>query len=274
MLCQRLLEHFQGVVNQTTEKMREVVAAEGWPLLPELPGQKLRCRVCKKEFPKAWVHNYVCWKCDDDIRCSGRCPYERDNPAHICPHTRKCFSCQMISCKECGLVRGDGPMVRNLIQQIKPDFVFLDFDQTLCSTKSGLQPIPGKHGLNPELFEILTTHPSVHIITRQNIRHKTFLENFIRVHFDGQGVKATKVNLSVYCLGQSKPKLTKADIMDSLMTSEQTAVFVDDTVREHLHPGVSKYKNMHRILFSTTDFTVFAPPDSVPLTMPEGFSHM
>lgn len=267
MICQRMFDHFQGIVNDTTVKMRDLITTEGWPLLPELPGQRIKCRVCKQEFAKVWVHSYVCWKCDDDIRCAGKCPYERDNPPHICPHTRKCFSCQMISCHECGLVRGDGPMVLNVVRELKPDFVFLDFDQTLCSTKSGLQPIPGKHGLNPQLFEILITHPSVHIITRQNIRHKTFLENFIKAHLIAADVDPATVNLSVFCLGQSKPKITKANVMEQLMvTDDKVAIFVDDTVREHLAESVMKFKNMKRILFSTTDFTRMAPADAlVPL---------
>lgn len=122
-------------------------------------------------------------------------------------------------------------MVLDLVRSIHPEFVLLDFDQTLCSTKSGLQPIPGKHGLNPQLFEILASHPKVHIITRQNVRHKQFLENFIKLHLECNGFDPSK-EFHVHCLGQSKPKLSKADIMDSLMDSNTYAVFVDDGVRE------------------------------------------
>jgi hypothetical protein len=77
MICQRMFDHFLGVVKGTTDKMRELIALEGWPLLPELPGQKLRCRMCKTEYPKVWVHLGVCWKCDDEVRSQGKCPFER-----------------------------------------------------------------------------------------------------------------------------------------------------------------------------------------------------
>jgi hypothetical protein len=57
---------------------------------------RLQCRYCGHQFGRTWVRNNVCWRCDDEMRERGMCPYERDNPKTLCPHWRKCFGCEQV----------------------------------------------------------------------------------------------------------------------------------------------------------------------------------
>ncbi len=38
---------------------------------------------------------------------------------------------------------------------MQPDVVFLDFDRTLCATKGGAAPIPGKHAGDADLLALV-----------------------------------------------------------------------------------------------------------------------
>ena len=44
--------------------------------------------------------------------------------------------------------------------------LFMDFDRTLCTTKTGSSPLNGRHALDPELMGLACSHPNVHVVTR------------------------------------------------------------------------------------------------------------
>ena len=43
-----------------------------------------------------------------------------------------------------------------LVERIDPHVVFIDFDRTLCTTKSGSSPARGSHRLDAELWNVVT----------------------------------------------------------------------------------------------------------------------
>lgn len=79
-----------------------------------------------------------------------------------------------------GVVCGDGEEVAAIVEASRESsaagFVFLDFDRTLCTTKTGNSPLHGKHALDPELLGIACSHPNVHVVrlgrreTRENMK--------------------------------------------------------------------------------------------------------
>ena len=60
-----------------------------------------------------------------------------------------------MSCTRCRLHHLDGIGVAALVRELRPTHLFLDFDQTLCNSKSGYAPLVGKHSLNPHLSDFL-----------------------------------------------------------------------------------------------------------------------
>jgi hypothetical protein len=85
-----------------------------------------------------------------------------------------------------------------LAARIRPVAVFLDFDRTLCNTKSGAAPVLGKARFNPELVELARGHANVHVVTRQNPKNTSAL----RAALDTVGLH----HAALHCLGRSKVK--------------------------------------------------------------------
>ena len=79
-----------------------------------------------------------------------------DQAAAICG---QCLLCDNVSCIECMLWRADGEETVRLVDQLEPHRIFLDWDRTLCSTKSGRSPLNGSHSLDPDLFTLMADHP-------------------------------------------------------------------------------------------------------------------
>ncbi|KNC85952.1 hypothetical protein SARC_01898 [Sphaeroforma arctica JP610] len=245
-----MMVHFQQVVDTHNQRMRDTIKEEGWPPTScTVEGKRHDCRVCKGFFGKAWIHSKVCWKCQDDFRSEGRCPFEKNNPRTICPHTRRCFSCERESCPECQIIRGNGSDVEYFVKEMKPSMVFLDFDQTLASSRGGQIPNENKHGIDKYLGKILLTHSSVWVVTKQNIKHIEHIRAFLAVFgFSGE---------NVVCLGQNKEKLTKADVIQkkiSQLPEGSTVLFCDDTVREVCDPALRGNRSIQCILFNSNDY--------------------
>ena len=61
-----------------------------------------------------------------------------------CPHYGRCFvydfphSCERL----CRLSRGSGELATTLVETLQLRLLLLNFDRTLCSTKSGASPLP------------------------------------------------------------------------------------------------------------------------------------
>jgi hypothetical protein len=61
----------------------------------------------------------------------------------------------MLACEQCRLVHGDGEDVAALVHTLQPHAIFLDWDRTLCTTRTGGSPLVGKHALDPDLHGLL-----------------------------------------------------------------------------------------------------------------------
>jgi hypothetical protein len=173
---------------------RRIIVRDGWPP-PQLPvAGNTVCGVCAVAFSQLWVHRGVCVECESGLRARGLCPFDpkcrvvpRVDPlasgagegegregrergregegggpgrrgierVPFCQHQRKCVKCEEVSCMECRVHHLDGLGVAGLVKSLHPTHLFLDFDQTLCNSKSGYAPVIGKHSLNPHLADML-----------------------------------------------------------------------------------------------------------------------
>lgn len=203
------------------------------------------CNCCKQQYSRLWVHRGVCFLCEDVIRSEGRCPYNvRCGSRSFCPHSRCCFVCDQVSCEECRLFHGDGEDVWQLVGHLRPDVVFLDFDRTLATTKSGASPLSGNHSVDPDLAGVCASHEQVHIVTRSS--RKADIHEFLST----KGVK-------VYCVHSVKVDgwQNKAEVINAVLATlppESMALFVDDDICELTHLGLLplvKQHRLHRLLF-------------------------
>ena len=157
----------KAAVGDLDAEMRAALDREGGPTGGGAVLGRTRCGLCRGAFNKVWVAKGVCCACEARYRRAGRCPYGARCPAAaFCPHAAKCAVCDGWSCDACGLVRGDGEAVVELADALRPRAVFLDFDQTLCTTKRGGSPLTGRHGVDADLHGLLLGHGDVHIVTR------------------------------------------------------------------------------------------------------------
>ena len=154
----------------------------------------------------------VCFVCEERARDAGRCPYRKScQPGNFCLHAGRCIACEGWSCDDCRLLRGDGEdvslqyidhvcgqlctlclgvslliapyaslahQVLSAVERLEPSVIFLDFDRTLASTKSGGEPVVGKHTVDTQLLSLCLQHPNVHVVTRNSHQEAivTFLE--------------------------------------------------------------------------------------------------
>ena len=255
---------FAGIIQMAKEgkeaydrfevQMNAAIAAEGCPLaellrtrLTLLDGGSLTCRVCGLQYPKLWLDRGVCWRCDDDERLAGRCPYEAvpakgKSKAHpFCPHEQlRCACCDagFQRCDICRLAQGDGEAVLAACATWHPDVLFLDFDQTLCSTRSGADPLKGVHSVDAELHEA-ATKISTHVLTRN--RHVVPIRSFL----EERGVPIVGIHSTPS--GDSK-----ASYMQSILTQDARAIFVDDDANEVQDPEIARDTRIFRVLFQRT----------------------
>lgn len=177
------IANLKPVVAKYHGGMLAAVASAGWPPKKEAGMYcvgKQTCRHCTGQFSNLWVLRGACFHCDAKIRQEGRCPQgKRCPPAAFCPHHQRCIACEGWSCNMCGIVCGDGEYVAGLVDSIQPDAVFMDFDRTLCTTKSGSSPLHGRHSIDAELAGIMLQHPNVHVVTRN--RHTSEIATFFKV---------------------------------------------------------------------------------------------
>lgn len=116
--------------------------------------------------------------------------------------------------------------------------LFLDFDRTLATTKSGASPLLGSQSVDPELAALIATH-TAHVVTRN--RHIDEIRTFLRE----QGVRVAGVH-------HAGKGVSKADAMLQVLpalASGAHAIFVDDDVRECLDSQVMALPGLLRVLF-------------------------
>eukprot|EP00964_Phaeocystis_antarctica_P051973 scaffold30379_cov40-Phaeocystis_antarctica.AAC.1 len=185
-------------------EMRRAIASEGWP--PPLSARRtrvsfagsLRCWKCARLFSKQWAYRGVCWECEGSLRAAGACPFDQAEgraraggraAAHaFCRHQQRCAVCDggFAPCRQCRLAQGDGEAVATLCAELQEErrsqggdgrpTLFLDFDRTLCTTKSGGSPLQGRHALDSELAA-LAAQLETYVVTRNS--HEADIKTFL-----------------------------------------------------------------------------------------------
>jgi hypothetical protein len=274
-----LIAGFKPAAAKWGPAMREVLVdtVHDWPptgRLMYMEGHQ-RCRHCKGAFSNLWVSNGACFRCEGEMRASGRCPVGSKCPANaFCPHEQRCIACERWSCDICGVVCGDGEDVAAIVEATAAAAVFLDFDRTLSTTKSGGSPLTGRHTMDPELFGLACSHPNVHVVTRNS--HSADIAAFlsragvpltVQVHHVGKGNSKAEVIRNVLVnrmLGDSGADIThvsaalasnRIDLGSGSRADVGTggayaSVLVDDSIAELLDADVAAVPNLTRVLFS------------------------
>ena len=126
-----------------------------------------------------------------------------------------------------------------MVEQSKPDIIFLDFDRTLATTRGGGSPLQGTHSVDTDLAGMIATHPNVHIVTRNS--NKADIAAFLK-----QEQVAVKHIHSVKKEGKSK-----SDVIcdESLLPIGKHGIFVDDDITEHADHRLMAHANLTRVLF-------------------------
>lgn len=138
--------------------------------------QKSRCpvEIASRKVPNAPEEEEDLFRRTKHDSSSQQCSSTSPSTKNLlfCPHQLRCARCDLdfAFCKECRLSRGDGAHVENLARTLKPRTIFLDFDQTLASTKHGRDPLAyGGCTVDPELQELAGRETSeIIVITRNN----------------------------------------------------------------------------------------------------------
>lgn len=206
-----------------------------------------------------------------------------DNAAH----QRRCCACEQWSCDQCGLHRADGDGVVALAQRLgaKCFAIVFDFDQTLCSTKSGAAPVVGRHTLQAELQTLLpqqqglpnddgveeegsarVQRPKCCVATRNS--HGRDIESFLiasgvavvctnancteDMQRDGNaGEHVTAAGMLVHCVNAQGR--TKADVALQLLAEapeDGVVILIDDDLRELVMDDRLIGGRVHRVFFS------------------------
>lgn len=264
-------------------QMRATIATSGWPAsIASRRGAAERervadnkvCRVCTAQFSPLWVHRGVCSECEAALRADGACPYqpERCTAAWFCVHEQRCFVCDTHGCAECRLERGGAEVVAEVAARLAAcshlQRIAVDFDRTLCNTRSGGRPEVGKHLIDDELLALLWRYVGqCEIVTRN--QHT----DAIRIFLDAHGAPpACELPIRTVHRGQSKADYVLAGLdgegpqmdNDALPTRVHGAVdvcleledtlppavlMVDDSVAELAETRVASDTRVHRVLF-------------------------
>ena len=267
---------------QLDESMRRSIAVEGWPP-PTSAGRArvvldgvgaFECCRCERSCSGVWAahilsgaRSCVCWECEGALRSAGMCPHDGaydgaarsgssssikapptgvSHAAFFCVHQQKCVVCDGASyatCTECRMGQGDGDAVAALCMQLEPEVLFLDFDRTLATTRSGGSPLDGVHALDVELADLMAAGVPTWVVTRN--RHVVEIGAFLK----SKGVHAAGVKHAPQ--GISKAKAIVEVLPSLLCDSPGTirAIFVDDDVRECCDPALVKLPGLLRVLF-------------------------
>ena len=253
-------------------------AVEGeWP--PRTPLMyvtgKTECVRCGGQFGTLWIGNgRCCFRCEEGMRSRLECPVSKRCPsAAFCPHSLRCIACERWSCELCGVVCGDGEDVVATVECTDPHVVFIDFDRTLCTTKSGSSPLRGSHSLDRELWGLVRGGRwDVRVVTRNSHVDdiKTFMRRFAvneggdspggdspggdSPGGDSPGGDSSFDAIPVHHVGKgvSKGAVIRGacDEKASVVGSPVRAVFVDDSAAELLDAEVACVPGLTRVLFS------------------------
>ena len=237
-----------------------------------------------------------CTRCAAELRALGVCPgAEKRGTAHParawCPHEQRCFACDRHSCARCRLWRAaDGDAAHEIVaaQLLSPEVggsrsrsgsdsdsdcaagespmkrrttrrttLMLDFDRTLCTTRSGNPPDAARHRIDAGLValaaRVVRTGGRVAVVTRNG--HRDAIRAFLvaRMPLPG-GVEAKEWEeggVGVRCV--KREKIGKGDVVREALARDGAAaavVFIDDDIAEHTNDVVfAEDERVYRILF-------------------------
>ena len=134
--------------------------------------------------------------------------------------------------------------------------IFLDFDRTFASTKSGGSPFPKgvdaeaapetilestDHTLDDNLLSLALTYPHlVRVVTRNS--HVEHLQIFLAAHGISPAVTVRSVKLERTSKGKVMRQLLTGAHQNALANGQSVkrvvGIFADDDLREHVHPHV------------------------------------
>ena len=250
------LRSLSRFVQNNKEESLQVIQQLGWPPSATFTQEgKHQCRVCKKGFGRKWIKRSICWKCENDSRDQGRCPYEDGNLCYVCPHLRACLLCERLPCMHCRMVHSEDMAedVSSFVQELNPDVLIVDFDQTLCETRSGCAPVVDKHAMNSDICNAIKCRPTKRnvILTRQNFKNEPTITRYL----DQMGMK----NVEICCVGGKRnaegEKMSKSDMMFDLVPCG-SVLFIDDDLRELMEREIAQCDRITRLLFFTTTWDV------------------
>ena len=223
-----------------------------------------QCSVCCGFFDSRWLRHKMCSICETKKRNeteANECFFAgcKAGLEAYCAHHQRCFVCDAPhSCDQCRLSIGNGETVTNLVETLHPTHLLLDFDRTLCSTKSGASPMPMSrksskktskegysHSLDADLrVAVLAQQPygGAYVITRNS--HKSEIETFLEMH----GLKELSKNVHVV-----PKKVTKGAYIRETFASlgdDFLCIFCDDGIRELTDDEwLRSSPRVHRVLF-------------------------
>jgi hypothetical protein len=264
--------------------MRHTLKKESWP--PAFGSQRSRilafneitiqdakigkkklqqCSHCCGFFDSRWIRYQICSICESlkrDQSDERRCLFVscKIGAEAFCSHHRRCFVCDAPhSCLECRFSTGDGEVVAAMVETMQPKLLLLDFDRTLCSTKSGASPLPKvsnnskrqhskegySHSIDPELKAAVLaqqTHGDSYVVTRNS--HKAEIKTFLDMH----GLRDLAQNVHVV-----PKKTTKGEYIEGVISAKKcddSILFVDDGIRELTASSwLRTAPNVHRLLY-------------------------
>ena len=240
-----------------TSRVRIVAFDETRPEELEIVRKKVKpCSECKGLFGDLWIRHNVCVVCEILKRKnsnSSECIFSdcKYKTMAFCPHAQKCFSCDAPhTCdKLCRLSRGNGESAIGMVESIRPDFLLIDFDRTLASTKSGATPFPKngtRHTIDTDLKSAVMIQHGMEgksfIVTRNS--HKDEIREFLIQH-----EMEELANNVLVC----PKKMTKGRfICEQFFSDEQnrSCIFIDDDIRELCKDQwLRDNESIHRLLF-------------------------
>jgi len=237
-------------------------------------GKLRQCKSCDGHFDSRWIRFGMCSICEDKRRqkdknineCIFGCKLKSEA---YCSHFGRCFVCDApYSCEQlCRLSRGSGEVAISLVETLQPQLLLLDFDRTLCTTKSGASPLPvnkkniqngfGRQGRGKEGYThsvdadlriaiaVQQTFGSSHVVTRNS--HKNEIEIFLKMN----GMEKLANNVHVVPKKQSKGSYIEETFPIESSEEVTACLFIDDDIRELVSdPWMRSNEKIHRLLFS------------------------
>ena len=119
-----------------------------------------------------------------------------------------------------------------------PARIAIDFDRTLATTRSGAEPVFGRHACDEELLALMWERRGACIILTRN-SHTEAIRAFLHAHGAPPEIQICHV----------KKGVPKGGALRAGMRADELAILVDDSIAELTHPSVADAPTVYRVLF-------------------------